>query len=120
MYKNCAYKLKSKDTYLVINGSNVYLLLYFQLSPKQMKKVLPLSNDENDRNYLTAVFDKDGNDYICKFNEKNLLNFLYNLEHITILEKEYTDLPKTFSDKISIEEFKEKKKFCKEQISIEN
>ena len=110
---------KSKDTYLLINGSNeINLLLYFKLSLKQMKKAFPLSNDENDenihKNYLTAVFDKDGNDYLGKFNEENLLNFINNLEHTTILEKEYTDLPKTFSNKISIEEFKEKKNFCEE------
>ena len=114
-------QLKNKDAYLLINGSNeINLLLYFKLSPEQMKKAFPLSNDENDgniyKNYLTAVFDKDGNDYVGKFNEENLLHFIDNFEHTTILDKEYTDLPKTFSDKISIEEFKEKKNFCKEQF----
>ena len=117
-------KLKSKDAYLLINGSNeINLLLYFKLSHEQMKKALPLSNDGNDgndgnvhKNYLTAVFDKDGNDYLGKFNEENFLHFINNVEHTTILEKEYTDLPKSFSDKINIEEFYEKKNFCKEQI----
>lgn len=112
-------KLKSKDAYLLlINSSNkINLLLYFKLSPEQMKKELG-SCTNSKQCYLTFIFDSDNNYYAYQLNEKNLLHFITgnNVEHITILEKKYTDLPKHFLDKISIEEFYKKKNFCEEQI----
>ena len=101
---------------------NYFFLIYQECSQQQLAKALPVSYENNNKNYLLALFDNDGRDYL-KQGDLNDINELLD-DNKVIYQKFLTEyvpgedflvIKKKFKH-LTINLYNEYIKFYKKQI----
>lgn len=106
-----------ENAYLFFRENKLFKFIYIKLQPIDMVKALPITYNDNSGCYLSAVFDPDGRDFLSQSNESDILNMIKDNDMISILDKEYQQLPDYFIEKIDITKFNHCKSFMKKQLN---
>ena len=68
---------KQKNAYFFFRDNQLYRFLYIKLKPTNMAKALPITYEsDDDKCYITVIFDPDGRDYLCQCNESEIKNIV--------------------------------------------
>ena len=110
--------LKEKGAYIFKNEDNyIYLYIYKKLENKNLSEALPISYNKNpELNYLVAIFDQDGRDFLSQANYKSIEENISQLNMIDLINNSYQELTNIFEN-LTEDEYKYKLDFAITQLN---
>lgn len=105
-----------KGGYIYNEKDNINLFLYIELTPEELKEVLPKTYNNNlkDSNYLAIIIYNE-KDYLNQASFNSIKQFIINKNMENIFEKDYNNLHKKINN-LTIEQYNNYIGFAKEQL----
>ena len=78
-------------------NNNICDLIYLKLDSDNMKKALPISyNDDMNKDYLLAIFDSTGKDYLGQHDFTTIDKYINKVHAISLINNDYKNIKDKF------------------------
>ena len=102
--------------YIYIQDNQPFLFIFRKSNADALMRALPLSYKNDNNNYMCAVFDLNGRDYIGQSNISDIEKMLSETENNYILDKDYNQISDSIQSSIDIELYNRWKEFANSQL----